>query len=65
MTEHLVAEERGAGKGLRIFFFFFERAVLYGIRFVPLQHLLISKPFAQTVLTANVKLADVLELDTE
>lgn len=26
---------------------------------------LVSKPFAPTVLTANVKLTDVLELDTE
>lgn len=56
--------ERG-WKGFKNFFFFFEWAVLYSIRFFPLQHLLISKPFAQTVLTANVKLADVLELDTE
>lgn len=45
-------------------FFFFEWAVLYGIRFFPLRHL-VSKPFAPTILTANVKLTDVLELDTE
>lgn len=55
-------EGRGAGWGLR--FFFFEWAVLYGIRFFPLRHL-VSKPFAPTILTANVKLTDVLELDTE
>lgn len=42
---------------------FFEPAVLYSISFFfPLWHL-ISKPFALTVLTANVKLTDVLELD--
>ena len=61
MTEHVVAVKGG---GLRGFEDFFEPAVLYSIRFFPLRHL-VSKPFAPTVLTANVKLTDVLELDPE
>lgn len=44
--------------------FFLNRQCYIASGFFPLWHL-VSKPFAPTVLTANVKLTDVLELDPE
>lgn len=64
MTEHVVAA-KGAGEGARVGrFFFLSQQCYIESGFFPLWHL-ISKPFAPTVLTANVKLTDVLELDPE
>lgn len=67
MTEHVVAEKVGGGRGGRGMgtgfkkIFFLNQQCYIAPGFFPPYHL-VSKPFAPTILIASVKLTDVLEL---